>query len=60
MAGAKRRNPIKGPLVTFALMLGSVAAVGAIAHIVDSRQKTEQNITEAQAVAPTSSTHQSR
>jgi hypothetical protein len=60
MAAAKRRNPIKGPLVTFALMLGSVAAVGAIAHIVDSRQKTEQNITEAQAVAPASSTHQSR
>jgi hypothetical protein len=60
MAAAKRRNPIKGPLVTFALMLGSVAAVGAIAHIVDSRQKAEQNITEAQAVAPTSSTHQSR
>jgi hypothetical protein len=40
MAGAKRRNPIKGPLITFALMIGSIVAVGAIAHIVDSKQKT--------------------
>jgi len=42
MAGAKRRNPIKGPLITFALMLGSIAAVTAVAHIIDSRQKAEQ------------------
>ncbi len=36
---AKRRSPVTGPLLTFALMVGSVVAVGAIAHMVDSRQK---------------------
>jgi hypothetical protein len=42
MAAAKRRNPVKGPLITFALMVGSIAAVGAIAHIVDTKQKAAQ------------------
>jgi len=36
---AKRRSPVTGPLLTFALMVGSIVAVGAIAHVVDSRQK---------------------
>jgi hypothetical protein len=41
-----RRSPARGPLLTFALMLGSVAAVGVIAHYVDSHQKapTEQTV----------------
>jgi len=43
MAGAKRRNPVKGPLITFALMVGSIVAVGAIAHIVDANQKPAQS-----------------
>lgn len=51
MAAAKRRNPVKGPLITFALMISSVAAVGAIAHIVDSHQKAEQNVPATQAAA---------
>lgn len=33
-----RRSPVKGPLLTFALMIGSVAAVGLIAHYYDSHQ----------------------
>ena len=33
---AKRRSPVTGPLLTFALMVGSIVAVGAIAHVVDS------------------------
>jgi hypothetical protein len=49
MAGAKRRSPVKGPLMTFALMIGSVVAVGAVAHIFDSRQKTEQPVPAAVA-----------
>jgi hypothetical protein len=49
MAGAKRRSPVKGPLLTFALMLGSVAAVTAVAHILDSRQKSEQTAPTAVA-----------
>jgi hypothetical protein len=41
-----KRSPARGPLLTFALMLGSVAAVGVIAHYVDSHQKapTEQTV----------------
>jgi hypothetical protein len=31
-----RRSPVKGPLLTFALMLGSIAAVVAISRYVDS------------------------
>jgi len=36
---AKRRSPVTGPLLTFGLMIGSVVAVGAIAHYVDTHQK---------------------
>jgi len=32
---AKRRNPARGPLVTFVLMLGSVAVVIAVSRYVD-------------------------
>ncbi len=42
MAGAKRRSPVVGPLLTFAIMVGSVVAVAAIAHFVDARQKTSE------------------
>jgi hypothetical protein len=49
MAGAKRRSPVKGPLLTFALMLGSVAAVIAVSNVIDSRQKAEQHTPTAVA-----------
>jgi hypothetical protein len=45
----KRRSPVTGPLLTFGLMVASVVAVGAIAHMVDSRQKAEQSQTTAVA-----------
>jgi hypothetical protein len=31
----KRRNPLVGPLVTIGFMIGSAAAIGALAHFVD-------------------------
>ncbi|TMH76926.1 MAG: hypothetical protein E6H52_05395 [Betaproteobacteria bacterium] len=37
-----RRSPVKGPLLTFALMLGSVAVVVVISRYFDSHQKTAQ------------------
>ena len=46
---SKRRSPIRGPLLTLALMLGSVAAVVAIADAIDARQKTAEPTV---AVAP--------
>lgn len=33
---AKRSSPATGPLLTFALMIASVAAVGAVARYLDS------------------------
>jgi hypothetical protein len=46
MAMKPRRSPARGPLLTFALMIGSVAAVGAIAHYIDTHQKapTQQTV----------------
>ena len=38
----KRRSPLRGPLVTLALMVGSVAAVVAVANAIDARQKAPQ------------------
>jgi hypothetical protein len=40
----KRRNPLVGPLVTVILMISSIVAIGAIAHLIDLRTR---------AVAPT-------
>jgi Tfp pilus assembly protein PilW len=37
-----KRSPVKGPLLTFALMLGSVAVVVVISRYFDSHQKTAQ------------------
>jgi len=46
MAMKPRRSPARGPLLTFALMIGSVAAVGGIAHYIDTHQKapTQQTV----------------
>ncbi|HUD24685.1 MAG TPA: hypothetical protein VMQ45_03310 [Burkholderiaceae bacterium] len=35
---AKRRSPVRGPLLTFALMIGSVGLVVAAARYLDSHQ----------------------
>jgi len=35
----KRRNPLVGPLVTISLMIGSIVAIGALAHLIDTRSK---------------------
>jgi hypothetical protein len=40
-----KRSPARGPLVTFALMLGSVGAVVAISRFVDSHPKTHEPTT---------------
>lgn len=60
MAATKRRNPVKGPLITFALMIGSVAAVGAIAHMIDARQKAGQNTPETQVATTSAASHQAQ
>lgn len=38
----KRRSPLRGPLLTLALMLGSAAAVVAVADAIDARQKAPE------------------
>jgi len=48
---AKRRSPVTGPLLTFSLMLGSVVAVGAIAHMFDARQKAAEPTVQAVAAS---------
>ena len=35
----KRRNPLVGPLVTVILMISSIVAIGAIAHLIDLRTR---------------------
>ena len=35
-----RRSPARGPLLTFALMIGSVLAVVGVSRYIDSHQKT--------------------
>jgi hypothetical protein len=46
-----KRSPVRGPLLTFALMLGSVAAVVAISRYVDSHpdQKPAEQTVAASA-----------
>jgi hypothetical protein len=46
-----RRSPVKGPLLTLALMIGSVAAVVAISRYVDSHpdQKPAEQTVAASA-----------
>jgi hypothetical protein len=46
---AKRRNHAKGPLLTFAVMIGSVLAVLAVARMVEPSSKTEKPATTAVA-----------
>ena len=52
----KRPSPIWGPLLTFALMLGSAAAVVAIADHFEPRHKAPQSTVAA--AAPTSAAGQ--
>lgn len=51
-----RRNPVKGPLVTFGLMIGSVLAVVAISRYFDTPQKATPQTVEASAGNGSSST----
>jgi hypothetical protein len=44
---AKRRSPARGPLVTFALMIGSAGLIAAAAHYLDSHQKTTEQTVAA-------------
>jgi hypothetical protein len=44
-----KRSPVRGPLLTFALMIGSVVAVGAAAHFYDMHQKAQQQTVSASA-----------
>jgi Tfp pilus assembly protein PilW len=53
---AKRRSPVRGPLLTLALMIGSVVAVGAIEHYLDVRQKAAEQTVSA---SDSDSSHQS-
>jgi hypothetical protein len=39
---SKRPNPLRGPLLTLALMLGSVGLVVAVATFVDTQPKAPQ------------------
>jgi hypothetical protein len=42
-----KRSPVKGPLVTFGLMIGSVLAVVAISRYFDTPQKATPQTVEA-------------
>jgi hypothetical protein len=44
-----KRNPVKGPLVTFGLMIGSVLAVVAISRYFDTPQKAAPQAVQASA-----------
>ena len=48
-----KRSPARGPLVTFALMIGSVGAVIAISRYVDSHPKTPEPTTVSTATSGT-------
>jgi hypothetical protein len=53
----KRPNPLRGPLLTLALMLVSVAAVVAVADAIDAREKAQvPTAAVAAANAPTGQT----
>ena len=55
---AKRRSPVTGPLLTFGLMVGSVVAVGTIAHVFDARQRAAETTTQAVTASSSDSSHQ--
>ena len=46
-----KRSPARGPLVTFALMLGSMGLVIAISRYVDSHPKTPEPTTVSTAAS---------
>ena len=46
-----KSSPARGPLVTFALMIGSVGAVIAISRYVDSHPKTPEPTTVSTAAS---------
>jgi len=49
---SKRRSPVAGPLLTFALMIGSVAAVGLIAHYIDTHPRSSEPTVAATTSQP--------
>jgi len=51
---SKQRSPVAGPLLTFALMIGSVAAVGLIAHYIDTHPRSSEPTVAATASQPAS------
>lgn len=51
-----KRNPVKGPLITFGLMIGSVLVVVAISRYFDTPQNATQQSVEASASNGSSST----
>jgi len=56
-----RRHPAKGPLLTFALMLGSIAAVNAVDRYLEAHRKPAQPTISASAASADSAraaTHQ--
>jgi hypothetical protein len=55
-----RRNPAKGPLLTFGLMIGSVLVVVAISRYFDTQPKTTATPQSVQASANGGSTSSSR
>jgi len=44
-----KRNPVRGPMLTFGLMIGSVLAVVAISRYFDTPQKAAPQTVEASA-----------
>jgi len=47
-----RRSPARGPLLTFALMIGSVLAVVGVSRYFDSHQKTTGQTVSVSASSP--------
>jgi hypothetical protein len=54
-----RRSAARGPLLTFALMIGSVLAVVGVSRYFDSHQKTTgQNVSVSASSSPAQNTQQ--
>jgi hypothetical protein len=54
-----RRSPARGPLLTFALMIGSVLAVVGVSRYFDSHQKTTgQNVSVSASGSASQNTQQ--
>jgi hypothetical protein len=51
-----RRSPARGPLLTFALMLGSIAAVVAVAHFFEAPPQTPDQTVAVSASSTAAST----